>query len=51
MKYPYMVFDGVKLYKAGEEVPETKEKVSGTEPSEEKKVEKPVAKRGRPSKK
>ncbi len=50
MKYPYMVFDGVKLYKAGEEVPEAKEKVSGTEPSEEK-IEKPATKRGRPSKK
>lgn len=51
MKYPYMVFDGVKLYKAGEEVPEVSEKASGTKATDEKRAEKPAAKRGRPSKK
>lgn len=41
MKYPYMVFDGKRLYKAGEEVPEAEEKVT-EQPKQE---EKPVRKR------
>lgn len=50
MKYPYMVYDGKTLYRAGEEVPEVKETASGTIAKEEEpKAATQPKKRGRPS--